>query len=107
MATLTLELPTELYHRLRQEADRLSKSPQVVAQQWIAAQLASPIPSPGSDREKVRRALRAAGLLAELSPGLRARIDPTVHLEDVESSLTRAGGKPLSEVVLEQRGPKE
>jgi len=106
MSALTLELPPELYHRLREEADRLSKPPQVVAQQWIAARLASPIPAPGSDREKVRHALRAAGLLAELGPGLRERIDPSVRLEDVESSLARAGGKPLSEIVLEQRGPK-
>jgi hypothetical protein len=28
-------------------------------------------------------------------------------LEDVEASLARVGGKPLSEIVLEQRGPKE
>ena len=54
----------------------------------------------------MRQALRAAGLLVELSPTLRARIDPTVRQEDVEASLARAGGKPLSEIVLEQRGPK-
>jgi hypothetical protein len=89
------------------EADRLSQPPQVVAQQWIAARLASSVPATGSHREKVRRALRAAGLLTELSDGLRARIDSTVRLEDVESSLARAGGKTLSEIVLEQRGPKE
>jgi len=27
-------------------------------------------------------------------------------LEDVEAALARVGGKPLSEIVLEQRGPK-
>jgi hypothetical protein len=45
-------------------------------------------------------------LLVELSPDLRLRADPTVHLEDVEASLVRAGGKLLGESVLEQREPK-
>lgn len=105
MATLALELPTEIYHRLHDEAQRLGKPPQRVVQEWLIARLAPPVPA-SNDREKARRALHAAGLLADLSPDLRQRAHPTVRLEEVEASLARAGGKPLSEIVLEQRGPK-
>lgn len=105
-AALTLELPPEVYHRLREVAERLGQSPQVMVQEWLIERLVPPTPATDSEREKVRQALRAAGLLVELSPTLRERIDPTVRQEDVEASLARAGGKPLSEIVLEQRGPK-
>jgi hypothetical protein len=106
MMTLTLELPPEAYRRLHEEADRQGKSPQLVAQEWLIERLSPPPQAPDSTCEQVRLALRAAGLLVDLSPDLRLRADPTVHLEDVEASLARAGGKPLSEIVLEQRGPK-
>jgi hypothetical protein len=106
MTTLTLELPLEAYRRLHEEADRQGKSPQLVAQEWLIKRL-SPLPlAPDSNCEQVRLAPRSAGLLVELSPHLRLRADPTVHLRDVEASLAWAGGKPLSETVLEQRGPK-
>lgn len=107
MTTLTLELSPELYDRLDEEAERLGKLPQVLAQEWLVERLASPAPSPISEREKAREALRAAGLLTELGPNLSRMADPTVSLEDVVAAMVRAGGKPLSEIVLEQRGPKE
>jgi hypothetical protein len=106
MTTLTVELPPEAYRRLHEEADRQGKSPQLVAQEWLIERLSPLRSTPDSTREQGRLALRAAGLLVDLSPDLRQRADPTVHLEDVEASLARAGGKPLSEIVLEQRGPK-
>jgi hypothetical protein len=66
-----------------------------------------PNATPDSDRERARQALHAAGLLTGLGPDLRRLADPTVRLEDVEAALARAGGKTLSEIVLEQRGSKE
>ena len=65
-----------------------------------------PSATPDSDRERARQVLRAAGLLTELGPNLRKLADSTVRLEDVQAALARAGGKTLSEIVLEQRGPK-
>lgn len=106
MMTLTLELAPEAYRRLYEEAHRQGKSPQLVAQEWLIERLVPLRSAPHSNREQVRLALHAAGLLVELSPNLRLRADPTLYLEDVEASLARAGGKPLSEIVLEQRGPK-
>jgi hypothetical protein len=105
MTTLTLELPPEAYHRLHEEAHHQGKSPQLVAQEWLIERLSPLNPAPDSTREQVRQALRAAGLLVGLSLELRRRADPTGQPEDVEAALARAGGKPLSEIVLEQQGP--
>ncbi len=66
-----------------------------------------PSARPDSERERARQVLRAAGLLTELGPNSRKLADSTVRLEDVQAALARAGGKTLSEIVLEQRGPKE
>ena len=106
MTTLTLDLPTELYERLHTEAERLGKPVATVAQEWLAERL--PPTEPSSDRERVRAVLRAAGLLVEPTPEELARAEAvTVTLEEVRAELDRAGGRPLSEIVLEQRGPKE
>jgi aryl-alcohol dehydrogenase-like predicted oxidoreductase len=107
MTALYLKLTPQVYRRLREEAAHLGKSPQVVAQEWIVER---PTPSPAavsSDRERARQALRAAGLLTELGPNLRRFADPTARLEEIRVALDRTGGKALSEIILEQRGPKE
>lgn len=105
MTTLTLELSPKVYRRLREQADRLGKTPQLIAEELLAERLTPQPLASGNSREKVRDILRAAGLLSELSPALRARADATVRLADVEASLRRRDGAPLSEIVLEQRGP--
>ena len=106
MTTLTLDLPTELYERLSAEAERRGKSVATVAQEWLAERL--PAPPLTSDRERVRAALRADGLLAEPSPEMiRLGEQATMTLEEVRAALDRAGGPPLSELILEMRGPKE
>ena len=106
MTELTVQLAPDEYQRLREEAVRQGKSPQTVAAEWLVEKLNLPSAASAGDRELVRQTLRAAGLLAELGPHLRERADPTVPLDDVNEALRRAGGKPLSQVVLEQRGPK-
>lgn len=106
MTTLTLELPPQIYQQLRERAERLGKSPQAIVREWLIERLSSPNSEPVSDREKVRAALRTAGLRIEMSPALRARVNPSLSLEEVETALAKAGGTPLSEIILEQRGPK-
>ena len=119
MTALTLELPPELYARLRAEAERLGRPVQDVAQEWLAERLEeappatpalgdTPSPAPMSDRDRSTEVLRAAGLLAEPSPEMRRlAAESTMTLEEVSAALSRAGGKPLSELILEMRGPKE
>jgi alkylation response protein AidB-like acyl-CoA dehydrogenase len=106
MTTLTLELAPELYEQLRAEAERHGKTAQAMAQDWLTERLTPPIAPPG-ERERAVEALRAAGLLAELSPEEKQLAhQSTATLEEVQEALNRAGGKPLSEIVLEMRGPK-
>lgn len=109
MTTLTLELPAAVYEQLRVEAQRLGKAPEEVVTAWVTERLAPATPPAAeSDREKLRRVLREAGLLTELGPELRKLAEQsTATLEEVVASLDRAGGKPLSEIVLEQRRAKD
>ena len=65
-----------------------------------------PVPTAAGDEKQVRDALQSAGLLRPLSPHLQQKIIPGVTLEQVRESLHRAGGKPLSEIIIEQRGPR-
>jgi predicted transcriptional regulator len=107
MQELTLELAPEIYRRLREEAEHLGETPQAVARQWLTERLAAHAPTPESDREKAHQALADAGLLTELGPNLRRLANPSVRLESIVAALSRTDGKPLSEIVLEQRGAKE
>jgi hypothetical protein len=108
MTALTLELSPDLYDRLRAEAARRGASAETVVEGWLAERLPPPRPAPPTDRERATEALRAAGLLAELSPEEKERAaQATMTLEEVQAAFARAAGPPLSEIVLEQRGPKE
>ncbi len=67
-----------------------------------------PAAAPADERQRATEALRTAGLLAELSPEEKAlAAQSTLTLEEARAILDRAGGKPLSEIILEMRGPKE
>lgn len=106
MTALLLELAPDLYARLRAEAARQGKPPEGIAQEWLAERL--PPAPPTDERGRVRAALRAAGLLAEPSPAMvRLADQATMTLEEARAALDRGGGPPLSELILDMRGPKE
>ena len=108
MTALTLELSTELVAQLHAEADRIGKPISTVVEEWLRERL--PNTQPGDNREQARIALRAAGLLVEnpLEPTLQRQVNGArLSLEQVSADLDQAGGQPLSEIILEQRGPKE
>lgn len=105
MTNLKIKLPSELYERLQQEAKRSGRPADDLAQEWLAERLEKP--ETKSERELATEALRRAGLLTELSPKEKERARRSkATLEEVRAALDRAGGKPLSEIVLEQRGQK-
>jgi len=105
MTALTIELPSEVLERLSAQAARAGKSAEALAGEWLAERL-NPS-SPQSERERAREALRAAGLLSEPTAEMRAiAAQSTATLEEIQASFARLGGQPLSEIVIEQRGPK-
>ena len=113
MTSITLQLPNEVYERLRAKASQQGKPVEEIAQALLVkhstvlhADLLAPAP-PG-ERERAIAVLRDAGLLAESGPELKARAArSTLTLEQARAILDRAGGKPLSEIIIEMRGPKE
>ena len=108
MTAITVELSADAYRKLQAQAQRIGKVPELVAGEWLSAWLAT-TPMPLSARERAREALRAAGLLVEFSAEEQAHAQAavTLTLEEVRAALDRAGGKPLSEIILDMRGPKE
>jgi hypothetical protein len=66
------------------------------------------IEAPGDERGQLRAVLKAASRLADLSQQEKLRAaQSTLTLEEARAILDRSGGKPLSELILEMRGPKE
>jgi hypothetical protein len=105
MTTLTLNFSVEIYQILQQEANRLGKTPQVMVMDWVVKQL-SPQPV-FSEQEKIRQCLKEAGLLTELSSDLRKMAESTsITREEAKAILNHVRIPALSEIVLEQRGPK-
>lgn len=106
MTSLKIELSPDLYERLRQEAEKTGRPADDLAREWLAERLEKP--EKKSERDLATEALRRAGLLTELGPeGKKRAARSTASLEEVSAALDRAGGKPLSEIILEMRGPKE
>lgn len=104
MTTLTVDLPADVYQRLQDKATRAGRPIEALAEELLTEQ----VTPPKSERERAREVLRAAGLLAEPSAAMKARAaQATMSLAEVQAALDRAGGKPLSEIIIEQRGPKE
>ena len=104
METLTLTLPSDIYQRLTTAAERLSQSPQVVAQEWLAK---FQLPPAQNENKPTRQILREAGLLTELGPELKRLADPTISLDEVSAALSQVEGPSLTEILLEQRRLKE
>lgn len=108
MTTITLELPPQVYERLTRIASQRHISVEQVAEEWLVEVPSAPHPQPATERERAIAALRAAGLLTELSPTEKARAaQSTLTLDEARAILDRAGGTPLSEIILEMRGSKE
>jgi hypothetical protein len=104
--SVSIQIPDDVMLKLQQRANREGVEPNSVAADILRAALRHDKPVV-NEREAVLRTLREAGLLVGLSPELQKRIIPGVTHEEVRESFAKAAGKPLSEIVIEQRGPKE
>lgn len=134
MARIVIELPTASYEQLQQRARAAGTSPEALSRELLEAALGASTPpeaigdvesatltlSTDAGRTPVvpagekpteplsaREALQAAGLHSELSPELRKLIIPGVTLEDVHEIFRNTEGPSLSDIIIEQRGPKD
>ncbi len=104
MEALTLNLQSEVYQELQIQASQRGKSPEELATEWVAKRLQT---KPISERERAREILRSAGLLVEPSQQMRKLAsEAKLTLAEVQAKLDKAAGRPLSEIVIEQRGSK-
>ena len=103
MSQLTIDVRSDTLKKLQQEASRVGKPVEVFVSELLDAQAPD---KKQIEREQARAALRAAGLLTELGPELKLRAAQShTSLEQVSAALSRSG-EPLSEIVIEQRGPR-
>lgn len=95
----------DVYQRLLVEAKQRGAPVKAVAEHLLTEKLSSTQPS---ERDRATAVLKAAGLLVEPSPEMRRlAAESTLTLAEARAILDRVGGKPLSEVILDMRGPKE
>lgn len=107
MTLLTLELEPELYEHLYQEALHRKATIEKTAQALLSERLTLLPKAMLSERDRVTAVLRNAGLLTELSNEEKKQAEHIdVTLEEVRTALDAAGGQPLSELIIEMRGPK-
>jgi hypothetical protein len=105
MTILLLEIPPELYKRLSQEAQVMGDPVEIVAQRLLEEKLG--IAAAPTEREQVLKILQASGLSTELGPEMRERaLRSTASLDEIQAALDNTEGHPLSEIIIEMRGPK-
>jgi plasmid stability protein len=101
-APIVLDLPEEMYRRLEDQARRAGKPPETFTREILESALQSQERQPKTTRE----ILEVAGRVRPLSETLRRRIIPGVTLDEVRLAMQQVESPSLSEIVLEQRGPK-
>ena len=104
VSTIVVDVPPETYERLQEEARKAGKSPEALTRELLETSLHA---REGVRHNKTaREVLQASGKVRPLGKNLRRKIISGVTLDEVRASLTNAGGPPLSEIVLRQRGPR-
>ncbi len=114
MDVLVLEMSPELLERLRAVAASRQEPPEKTAVSLLEECLTSPPASKESERERMRRILREAGLLRDLGQTLREhakQLDRQLGSAEEMGSRRRALQNrrldpPLSQDILDMRGPK-
>ena len=103
MSAIVIDLPSEAYRQLKEQADRAGQAPETYTRELVEAILQT---RTASQRRTTRQVLEAAGRMRPLSETLRRKIIPGVTLDEVRAVLNRAQGPSLSQIIAEQRGPK-
>jgi len=103
---ITVRLPLIPYHRLQELAQQTGRTPESLTREIVERALQDTAASTSAPPQTARQILEAAGRVRSLSPSLRQKIIPGVTLAEVRTALDKAGGPPLSEIILRQREPR-
>ncbi len=102
MVKLTVRLPAQLHHVLKERAAEYNVSLNQAVVDTLTVEL---MPAPvETEREKVRRVLREAGMLADTS--WTTKVLPGVKPATLEEAREWLRGVPLSDWIIEDRGPR-
>jgi hypothetical protein len=108
MATIEKEITVRLslipYHRLQELARQAGKTTESLTREIVERALQETT-SPATTPRTARQILETAGRTRSLGPALQEKIIAGVTLEEVRTALDKAGGPPLSEIILQQRAP--
>jgi hypothetical protein len=102
---LTVRLPARLHRALRERAAAYDVSLNQALVEALAAELA-PASREESEAERLDRMLRESGLLVELGPEWDALIGDESEIPPVEEVREILRGIPLSDWIIEDRGPR-
>jgi predicted DNA-binding protein len=103
MNTIVIDIPPETHKRLEAQARREGKTLKALTRELIETALQT---CEGAGPKTALEVLQSAGRVHPLSETLRRKIIPGVTLDEVRKALSQAAGPSLSELVVEQRGPK-
>lgn len=103
---LTVRLPAKLHEQLKQRARRNEQSLNKVLVETLQEGLAHPVDYPLSEHEKFRKVLRDSGMLVELGPEWFKGLEDVPLLTHEELWELTKGLPPLSETIIEDRGPR-
>jgi hypothetical protein len=96
MRTIELQIPDDLAERLAPYQDQLPALLEAGLQAWQQEEQAT---NGGALQERIRRVLAASGLVTLPTPDP----DPEAYVRQTPVPIT---GKPVSEIVIEQRGER-
>jgi NADPH-dependent ferric siderophore reductase len=102
---LTVRLPARLHRALRERAAAYDVSLNQALVDTLAEEL-TPASRAESEAEKVDRVLRESGMLVELGPEWDVLIGDESAIPSVEDVREMLRGVPLSDWIIEDRGPR-
>ena len=95
METILLQIPDDLAEQIKPHRHELARILQLGLSQLATSEIESP-------RDRTLRALQATGLIQPIAPSLLSRY--AVDSPRSRRPPLRLPGKPLSEIIIEQRG---
>jgi HicB family len=103
---LTVRLPSKLHEQLKQRARQNDQSLNKIVVEALQEGITHPVEYPLSEHEKYQKVLRDSGMLMELGPEWSKGLEDVPLLTHEELQEKLKGCPPLSDIIIEDRGPR-